>query len=142
VQLLTAPFAIVADAVSFLGSAFFLRRVHVAEPPTEEVGRGHLAGGIRFIVRTPLMRATLATTATINLCTFAFFSLFVLYVTRELDVRPGVLGLVLAVGAAGGVAGAVVAGSLTRRIGLGPVFVLGSVLVPAPLLLVPAAGGS
>src|SRR5579871_4195127 len=35
-QLLTAPFAIVADALSFLGSAFFLRRISPAEPPADE----------------------------------------------------------------------------------------------------------
>ncbi|HLW47744.1 MAG TPA: hypothetical protein VKW09_08255 [bacterium] len=33
VQMLSAPFAIAADAVSFLASAFFLGRISPAEPP-------------------------------------------------------------------------------------------------------------
>src|SRR6202035_2050905 len=42
VQLLTAPGAIVIDAVSYLGSALFLRRIHPEEPATAAGGRGHL----------------------------------------------------------------------------------------------------
>jgi MFS family permease len=49
---------------------------------------------------------------------------------------------VLGVGAFGGLTGAVVAGRVGRRIGIGPAFILGMVLFPAPLLLVPLAGGS
>jgi MFS family permease len=141
VQILRAPVAVLFDALSFLASAFFLRRVDVAEPPTEEATTGHLAGGIRFIRRTPIMLASLASMATINLFTFAFFALFILYMTRSLDIRPGLLGLVLATGAIGGVIGAIGAGRLSGRIGIGPTFLLGSFLFPAPLLLVPAAFG-
>ena len=35
VQLLSAPIALFADALSFLGSAFFLGRIRKAEPPIE-----------------------------------------------------------------------------------------------------------
>jgi uncharacterized membrane protein YoaK (UPF0700 family) len=43
-QLLSAPYALVVDAVSFLGSAFFLRRIDPAEPPADTAGGGVLAG--------------------------------------------------------------------------------------------------
>jgi MFS family permease len=62
-------------------------------------------------------------------------------VTRELGVRPGVLGLVLGAGAIGGVLGSLVTGRLSRRFGVGRVFVAGSILFPLPLVLVPLAGG-
>lgn len=45
-------------------------------------------------------------------------------------------------GAVGGLVGSVVATRLSRRIGVGPAFVAGCVVFPAPLLLVPLAGGS
>ena len=51
------------------------------------------------------------------------------------------LGLVLGAGAVGGVLGSLVTGRLSRRFGIGPVLVMGSVLFPAPLVLVPLAGG-
>jgi MFS family permease len=141
VQLFSAPVALLADAVSFLASALFLHRVEAREPPTEQSERGQLVAGARFILRTPLLAASLASTATVNFFNFVFFALFVLYATRELHVRPGTLGLVLGAGAVGGVVGALVTGRIARRIGIGPAFVAGSFLFPAPFLLVPLAGG-
>jgi predicted MFS family arabinose efflux permease len=41
----------------------------------------------------------------------------------------------------GGVLGSILTGRVSRRIGIGPACALGCVLFPAPLLLVPAAGG-
>lgn len=142
VQVFSAPFALLADALSFLVSALFLSRVEAGEPPTEQAERGHLAAGARFIRRTPLLSASLASTATVNFFNFVFFSLFILYVTRELHVRPGTLGLVLGAGAVGGLLGAFLTGRIARRIGIGPAFMLGSILFPAPFLLVPLAGGA
>jgi MFS family permease len=141
VQLLTAPFALVADALSFLVSAAFLGRIAPVEPPTEKDAKGRVAAGIRFIVGSPIMRSALGATATINLFNFAFFALFILYATRSLHVRPGILGAVLGAGAIGGVLGSVVTPRIGRRIGVGPTFLLGCVLFPAPLILVPLAGG-
>jgi MFS family permease len=141
VQVLSAPVALLADAISFLGSAVLLRSIDPAEPPTDTAAKGHLAAGARFLLGQPLLRASLAATATINLFNFAFFALFVLYATRALGVPPGTLGLVLGAGAAGGVIGSLVTGRVARRIGIGPAFILGCALFPAPLLLVPAAGG-
>jgi predicted MFS family arabinose efflux permease len=71
-----------------------------------------------------------------------FWALFFLYATRTLDVGPGVLGLVLGAASVGGLIGSMVTGRISRRVGVGPAFVLGCVLFPAPLLLVPLAGGS
>jgi predicted MFS family arabinose efflux permease len=87
------------------------------------------------------MRSALGATATINFFNFAFFALFVLYATRYLHVRPGVLGLVLGAGAVGGLIGSAITSRLARRIGIGRAFLLGCVLFPVPLVLVPAAGG-
>ena len=43
VQALSAPFAVAADALSFLGSAFFLSRIRPAEPPADDA-RGSVTG--------------------------------------------------------------------------------------------------
>ncbi|MGK5737928.1 MFS transporter [Micromonospora sp. URMC 103] len=141
VQALTAPIALVADAVSYLVSAYFLGRIRPTEPaPARGRGLG-LREGLRFITRTPMMRAILLGTTTLNLFNFMFAALFVLYATRELHLSPGLLGAVLGAGAVGGLFGAAVTGRLTRRFGIGPTLVASFVLFPAPLLLVPLAGG-
>lgn len=141
VQTLSAPVALVADALSFLASAFFLGRVDAAEPPTEERTSGHLVAGARFIWSTAILRMSLLALATINFFNFVFFALFVLYATRELGVSPGTLGLVLGAGAVGGVLGSLAVGRIARRIGIGPALVLGCVAFTAPLVLVPLAAG-
>lgn len=105
VQLLTAPFAIAADALSFLGSALFLGRIRPAEPPPAQGGRGSIMAGARFIVRSPVIRASLCAIATINFFNLAFITLFTLYAVRSLHVIPGVLGVVLGAGAVGGLLG-------------------------------------
>jgi predicted MFS family arabinose efflux permease len=108
-------------------------------PPDTGGGRGHWRAGFRFIRRTPIIRASLLTTATVNLFTFAFYALFVLYATRSLEIGPALLGAMLATGAVGAVIGAVAAGPISRAIGVGRAFIAGAFLFPGALLLVPAA---
>jgi predicted MFS family arabinose efflux permease len=143
VQVLTAPFALLADAFSYLASAFFVGRADAEEaPPDPEPGKGDLAAGARYIARTPLIRASLLASATLNLFNLGFYGLFVLYATRNLGISPGALGLVMAIGGVGCLTGILVGGPLSRRIGLGKALLVGFVLTPAPLLLVPVAAGA
>ncbi len=141
VQVLRAPYALAVDAVSFLWSAFFLARMKVVEPAVPDEDDGGMLAGARWIRRSPIMRAELLGVATINYFNFLFFALFVLYATTSLHIGPASLGLVLGAGAIGGIAGSLITGRLTKRIGLGPAFALGCFLFPAPIILVPAAGG-
>ena len=145
VQAFSAPFALLADAASFLLSALFLGRVRAEEAPIEHQSerglRDRVSVGLRFISGNPIFRTTLAAVATLNFFNYAFGALFVLYATRTLGVSAGTLGLVLGIGALGAVLGAVVAGRVGRAVGLGRAFVFGCVLFTAPLALVPLAEG-
>jgi predicted MFS family arabinose efflux permease len=145
VQLLTGPVTLLLDAFSFLGSALFLGRIKVKEPPVERDGNGvfrSIRDGFRFVLGDELIRPELLCAATVNLFNYVFHAIFVLYATKELGVSPGTLGVALGVGAVGGILGALVAPRLERAVGLGPSIVIGSVLFPAPLILVPIASGS
>lgn len=142
VQAFSAPGALVADVFSFLFSAAAMRSISPVEPPTEKAERGHVKAGLRYLRRSRIVRDSLLATATINFFNFIFWALFILYATKTLDVRPGVLGLVLGAASIGGLIGSVVTGRISRRIGVGPAFVFGCVLFPAPLVLVPLAGGA
>ena len=141
VQVLSAPIALVVDAFSFVVSALALRSISPVEPPVERAERGHIKSGMRYIRRSGVVWSSLLATSTINFFNFVFWALFILYATKELGVKAGALGLVLGAGAVGGVLGAVFASRIAGRIGVGPAFVLGSALFPAPLVLVPLAGG-
>ena len=145
VQVLSAPAALIADAASFVCSALFLGRLEAPEPPLERHTtrvRDEVKDGLAFLFRNSILRPALCGTATLNFFNYAFWALFLLYATNDLGIKAGTLGLVLGAGACGGLLGAVVAGRLGRRIGLGPAFIVGMVLFPLPLLLVPAAEGT
>jgi MFS family permease len=141
VQLLTAPGALLLDAVSFLCSGTLLRSIDPEEPPPDPEHSGVLTG-MKWIVNSAVVRATLLATATINFFNFVFWALFVLYANRSLGVPPGRLGLVLGAGAVGSLVGSVIAAPIARRMGVGPALILSCVLFPAPIMLVPLAGGS
>jgi MFS family permease len=141
VQLLTAPVTLIVDALSYLASALFLGGIRAPEPAVGQTERGHLVAGMRFIARNSIIRASLLCSATINFFNFVFWALLVLYASRELHVRPGLLGAILGAAAIGGVIGSVITGRVGRRIGIGPAYLLGCLLFTAPLLLVPLAGG-
>jgi MFS family permease len=141
VQLLSAPLAVAADALSFLGSAFFLGRIRPAEPPAD-AARGSVTAGVRFIARSRIVRASLVGVAVINFFNLMFGALDMLYAVRVLHIRPGVLGLVLGAAALGGLLGALVTGPIAARLGLGWAFTAGCLLFTAPVAGWPLARGS
>jgi MFS family permease len=140
VQALSAPLAVVADALSFLGSAFFLGRIRPAEPPTDD-GGGSVLAGARFIADSALVRASLIAVATVNFFNLMFFALYLLYAVRVLHIRPGVVGVLLGAAAVGGLLGALVTKRIAAQIGAGWAYTAGCLLFTAPLVLWPLAHG-
>jgi predicted MFS family arabinose efflux permease len=139
VAALTAPVAIIVDALSYLGSAIFVSRTPAVDPPLAAKEAGGIGEGLRFIARTRLLRTTLAACATLNLFNSAFWAMLVLFATKELGLGAGAIGLALGIGALGSVLGSAIAAPLSRRIGLGKAVVFSFVLGPAPLVLVALA---
>lgn len=141
VQALSAPFAIVANALSFAGSAFFLGQIRPAEPPADDSGASMLAGA-RFVTRSVLVRASLITAAALNFFYLMFAALYLLYAVRVLHIRPGLVGVLVGAGAAGAVLGSLVTKRLAARIGAGWAYAAGCLLYAAPLVLWPLAHGA
>ncbi len=143
VQVLTAPFALVADVLSYLGSALLLTRIAPPENAgsRSEGGGLQIGSGLAFIVRSAVLRQLLLGLTVINLFNYVFHALLILYVTTVLGISPGMLGALIGIASIGGLVGAAVTGRLTRRFGIGPVVVLGYVAFPLPLILIPLADG-
>ena len=140
VQLITAPLTVTVDALSFFVSAATLLRIRPREPAAAGEDSS-LLEGMRFIFRSQVIRSALGATATVNLFNFIFSALFILYATTRLGLSAGLLGAVLACAAVGSLAGSFATGRISRRIGIGPTFMVGCAVFPAPMLLVPLAGG-
>jgi MFS family permease len=138
VQALSGPYAVIVDAFSFLGSALQLRMIRPVEPPAAGEGDG-LTVGLRFIAKSPIIRASLIGVAVINFFNLMFEALFMLYAVRNLGVSAGLLGVVIGAGAIGGILGSVLCKGLTSRLGAGMVYVAGCFVFTVPLALVPLA---
>ncbi|WLQ34264.1 MFS transporter [Streptomyces castrisilvae] len=147
IQALTAPVAIVVDALTFLVSAVLIGRIPVQEeaPTTGEAAPPLLRRareGLAFVVRHPVLRASLGCATTVNFFTFVAGSgLVVLFATRGLGLSAGAIGLALGIGATGALLGAVSAPRISRRIGIGRGILVGAVLFPAPIALAAVADG-
>ncbi len=145
VQLLTAPIAVLVDAVSFLYSAWVIGRLDVTERPVDrssgESWRQRVWSGLKFVVTHSYLRASLACATTVNFFTFMAAALLILFASRTLGLSAGVIGLAFGIGAVGGLLGAFAAPRLSRRFGIGRMVVVGAILFPAPIAVIAIASG-
>lgn len=144
VQWLTAPVAIVVDAVTFVFSAIQLSRIEidagVADEGSESVLRRARAG-MRYLLRHPYLRRSLGCSTTVNFFNLMSSALLVLFASRELDLTAGTIGLAFGIGAVGGLLGAVAASPLSRIVGVGPLIALGAVVFPGSIAIAALADG-
>jgi MFS family permease len=146
VQLVTAPFALLIDAFSFLFSAIVLSTIRAQEPEPATIERSPawaaIREGFRFTFANRYLRPIAGEAATFNLFEQTIMTIFVIYAVRELELSAGLLGLIISIGAAGAFIGAVVARYPERRFGLGPTIV-GSMLIGCTVpLALPLITGS
>ena len=144
VSLLTAPFALLVDALSFLISAAFIARTRVAEAAPETRGGragvvGEITEGVRVVIDDRVLRALAGASATTILFGRMFMAVYVLYMTRVLGLSAVGIGLVFATGGVGSLAGSIVAERLARRFGPGPTMIGAQVAFGLTGMLVPLA---
>jgi predicted MFS family arabinose efflux permease len=146
VQTITAPMAILLDAMSFLVSTATVVAIRTPEPPPApaeqqmNVGR-EIRQGLQVVLGQPILR-TLAITGSIGSFFGGFYAaLYTLYVIRVVGVSPAVLGLLVAAGGVGVLVGAMLAGPAVRRYRLGPTMVAAAVVSAAAAFCTPLAGG-
>ncbi|HLY93947.1 MAG TPA: MFS transporter [Gaiellaceae bacterium] len=127
---ITAPYAIVLDAISFIASTvFMLRMKHREELPELIPGTARpkmwpqVKEGLRWVVGNRYLRPIAACTGTSNFFGNILFSIALLYMGRSLHLSAVEVGAVFAVGSAGAIAGALTANRLQKRIGVGPAIV-------------------
>ena len=151
VEIFTAPYAVLVDALSFVASGLFLLRIRkVEEKPTvtEVDGRKpslwtELKEGLRFVLGNPNLRAQAGCTATSNLFASLAFAIILVFLVRELGLSAAVIGIVFSVGAAGSLLGAFTATRISNRFGIGPTsIVVAAMFGPATLLVAFAPAGN
>jgi MFS family permease len=146
ISALTAPYAIVLDAVSFVVSTAFMIPIRRTETlPQRAAGAPkpkmlpELKEGLSYVVRHPYLRAIAACTGSSNFFGSISFTIALLYLVRTLHLSSFAVGFVFAMFGVGSVVGALVANRVQRAIGVGRAIVLPSLLFPIVTLQYPLA---
>ncbi len=145
IGLITAPYAVLLDAISFLGSGVFLTaiRKHEEKPVTAEGAkprmRTELWEGLQYVVHHPLLRPQALCTGTSNFFSNVTFAVFLVYAVRTLDLSAAEVGLIFTIGGLGGLAAALTSQRITRRFGVGRTTIAMALMWGSAAFLVPLA---
>ncbi|MGH2407923.1 MAG: MFS transporter [Candidatus Limnocylindrales bacterium] len=156
IGIVTAPFAILLDGLSYVLSAVLLTWIRRPEPaPTAHDAstgprpsvRQEVAVGLRYVIGHQWLRAIALASNLSNLFGSVANALLILYLLTERQFTPALVGFAFSIGSLGVFAAALVTSRLTKRLGVGPMLLLCSFgfsvsWVPVPLapdaLLFPA----
>lgn len=136
-----APFALVADALSFLVSFGTLSAIRVEERPESRAHRdtpylSSIAEGLVLVYRDKQLWTLMISAAVANLCLTAIGTVEIPYLANDLKVTASVIGTIVAVGSLGGIIGAVCTRWMSQKLGDGwAIWLALGILGPSGLLL-------
>ena len=146
VQALTAPTAMLFDALTFLASAALLARVRVRETVAPRAADSRLwheiVEGLRWMRGHQIVFRCVVAIALANIEWYAVQAILVVYATRELALPPVLLGIAIAAMGPLSLVGVALVGPLTARWGVGPVMIAALFLETLSRLLLPFASGT
>ncbi|PWU54147.1 MFS transporter [Micromonospora globispora] len=128
---LGAPVALLVDVASFVASALFLAGTpRLAGRRTGGAGGmwRDAAGGVRFVLRDPVVRALTLCSGLTNLWHAGFLAMLLVYAVRELRLPAATVGVLIAGANVGYLLGAAVAGRARSRLGVGRAITAAAVL--------------
>jgi len=140
VQWLTAPFALLVDAVGLFAAVLALRKVdsrELAPVPSGQHPLHDMKEGLLFIWRQPLLRTLAAGVGCWHLLFYGYAALQILYATRELGMSAGMLGAMQILGGCGVLLSSLIVKPLNRRFGPGKTMLIGLGTTATGLVLLP-----
>lgn len=146
IQVVSAPVALVVDAVSYLASAAGIGAIKVREPEPvakhRESVKREIGEGLRFTFANRYLRPLAFEAAGYNFFMGAVQAVLLLYAIRSLGLTAGTLGIVLSLGSVGSLVGAIMSERLVKWFGLGRTIILAmAVACMSPLMLIWLADG-
>jgi predicted MFS family arabinose efflux permease len=139
-QWLTAPIAVAVNTATYFVSALFLWRIRTPEPApaVRSQGAGWVNGvvtGARTAWAEPRVGVLLVMAGFGGLFGGFFSALYIAFVLRGLGLSPALLGLGIATGGVGALAGSMLAQPMARRFGVGPAICLSGALSALGVLI-------
>jgi predicted MFS family arabinose efflux permease len=120
IQWLTAPYAVLLNAIGFIVSIALLRNVKANDPkppPSNKHPLRDIQDGILFIWRHSLLRALALASGCWHMLFYGFAALHVIFATRELGMSAGMLGVAQMIGGIGVLASSLLLKPLNKRYG-------------------------
>ena len=147
VQLLTAPVALVIDALTFVASAIAIQSIRAPEPELEYSSSGQhfireALQGLALIWRSRVLLPIAGVVGGIAIFNAMFEAVWLLYVNKALGLEPFTFGIMFSIGGVGLLLGALVADRFIDHVGVGRAIVIGVVIVGLSDLATPVVGGS
>ncbi len=146
VQTLTAPIAILFDAISFLFSAATVAVIRKHEPAPQRTAEGHplheALAGLRFLWHHAILRALAAYAVTSYFFFGTFAALYTVYAIRDLKMSPLLLEAAIVCGGLSSLAGSAVAELVSARFGAGRTLIATALSAGLGSSFIPLASGS
>ena len=146
VQVVSAPFAILVDALSFVVSAVTLLMIRAAEPPPpprETTTRivHEIVEGLRIVRRHTIVFPLAARSVPAHVFGAFYGVLYSIYLLRELHLDPFLLGIVISAGGVGSLVGSLFASPVVNAAGIGRALVGTAIAASILGVLTPLAQG-
>ena len=146
VQIVSAPFAILVDAVSFVVSAVTLLMIRTPEPPPparESRTRvmHEIVEGLRIVRRHGIVFPLAARSVPAHFFGAFYAVLYSIYLLRELHLDPFLLGIVISAGGVGSLVGSLFASRVVTSLGIGRALVGTAIAASTIGVLTPLAQG-
>jgi len=146
VQIVSAPFAILVDAVSFVVSAATLLMIRAPESPRparETATRitHEIVEGLRTVRRHAIVFPLAARSVPAHIFGAFYGVLYSLYLLRELHLNPLLLGIVISAGGVGSLVGSLFASRVVTALGIGRALVGTAIAASMLGVLTPLAQG-
>ena len=146
VQAVSAPFAILVDAVSFVVSALSLALIRTPEPRrpprTTQTRIAHEIGeGLQVVRRHAIVFPLAARSVPAHVFGAFYGVLYSLYLLNDLHLDPLLLGIVISAGGVGSFAGSLLASRVITALGIGRALVVTAVAASLLGVLTPLAQG-
>src|ERR1700736_594870 len=142
ITLLSVPFAIAFDAVSFLASGLLISATHPGAPPLPVERRRSLAAetaeGVRFLLRDPALVRITTGAAVSNVGLMMGLALQLIFLYRVMHLSAAVVGACFAIGSLASLVGAVYNRRIMNRLGVYRTLVLSTFIEGIAYILIPA----
>jgi MFS family permease len=142
INILSAPFVLVVDAITFAVSYVTLRAIRTPEPPSPKKRNSlayDLKEGLRALWVRPNLRFVTLEAVNGNIAYSIMIGQAIIFQRIDLGFEPALIGAIASAGFLGGLLGSLSAPYLVRRVGFGRLMIVGTALFGVNEFLLPAA---